>query len=150
MKNTGYTLMELMIVLVLTGLALAIATPPMADAVRRTQTQVAGDEFLTRHGLARSVAIRFGRLTEVHIDATNGRFWVEVDTSQAGGMKDTIGVVKHLENMSLTSDRSLLCFDSRGLPTTRGSCESADATLVFTAENVVDTLKITALGKVLR
>ena len=150
MKNTGYTLMELMVVLVLTGLALAIVTPPMAEAVRRTQTQVAADEFITRHGLARAVAIRFGRLSEVHIDATNGRFWVEVDTSQAGGVKDTIGVVRRLDRVTISSDRTLLCFDSRGLPSTRGSCESADATIVFYQESTTDTVKITALGKILR
>lgn len=150
MKNTGFSLMELMIVLVLAGLAMAIASAPMADAVRRTSTQAAADEFISRHSLARSAAVRFGRLAEIHVDATTSRFWVEVDTSQAGGVTDTIGVVRHLDGVTITTDRALLCFDSRGLPTTRGTCESADATIVFSAENVTDTLKITALGKVLR
>ena len=49
-----------------------------------------------------------------------------------------------------TSNRALICFDPRGLSSTTGSCESGDAQLIFSSADKVDTVRITALGKVLR
>ncbi len=152
MGNKGYSLLELITVLVLTGLAAAIATPPLASTYKRTATRTARDQFVSAHSLARSMAVRYGRVAELRIDAANTRFWVEVDTSSIGGMNARVGVTKDLNaaKVLLTSDRSILCFDVRGLPTTRGACEAADATIIFSVEGKADTVKITALGKVLR
>ncbi len=153
MERNGYTLAELMIVLVLAGLAMAIATPPLASTYKRTATRAARDQFVSTHSLTRSVALRYGRVAELHIDESNARFWVEVDTSSiTSGMKARVGVTKDLNaaKVTINSDRSILCFDVRGLPTTRGVCEAADATIIFSVEGKADTVKITALGKVLR
>ena len=152
MGNNGYTLVELMTVLVLAGLGVAIAAPPLASTYERTASRTARDQFVSTHSLARSMAVRYGRVAELHIDASGARFWVEVDTSSIGGMNARVGVTKDLNaaKVLLTSDRSMLCFDVRGLPTTRGACEAADATLTFSVEGKADTVKITALGKVLR
>ncbi len=107
---------------------------------------------MSTHNLTRSIAVRHGRTAELHIDASAGRFWVEVDTGTTSVVKDTVGVIKDLStnDVSITSDRAILCFDSRGLPTTRGACDAADATLILTSGSRVDTLSITALGRVLR
>ncbi len=153
MRNRGYSLIELMAVLVLTGITVSIATPSASNMFRRTATRTAVDQFVTTHSLARSTAVRYGREAEFHIDAANARFWVEVDTSTTGaGAMATVGRVKRLEEskVTITSDRSILCFDSRGLATTRGSCEAADATIVFSQEAHMDTVKISAIGKVFR
>ncbi len=152
MKKSGFTITELMIVLVLGSIAVAIATPSLSSAFRRTGLRAAMDEFVSTHALARSAAVRHGRTAELHIDDLNGRFWVEVDTGSVSVVKDTIGIVKDIStrDVSMSSDRTMICFDSRGLPTTRGACEAADATLVFTSGTRVDTLTITALGRVLR
>jgi len=152
MRKNGFTVTELVIVLLLAGIVVAVATPTLSSAFRRTATQAAVDEFISTHTLARSVAVRYGRTAELHINSATERFWVEVDTSSAGGVSDTVGVVKDLTGMGVgvASDRTVVCFDSRGLPTTRGVCEAADATLIFTAPGRADTLQITALGRVLR
>ncbi len=152
MGNKGYSLVELMTVLVLAGLAGAIAAPPLASTYERTATRTARDQFVSTHALARSMAVRYGRIGELHIDAANARFWVEVDTSSISGMHARVGVTKDLSasKVLLTSDRSIVCFDVRGLPTTRGACETADATIIFSVEGKADTVKITARGKILR
>ncbi len=152
MGNKGYTLVELVTVVVLAGLGAAIAASPLASTYERMATRTGRDQFVTTHSLARSMAVRYGRVAELHIDAAGARFWVEVDTSSIGGMNARVGVTKDLSaaKVLLTSDRSILCFDIRGLPTTRGACEAADATLTFSVEGKADTVKISALGKVLR
>ena len=151
--HIGFTLVELITVLSLFGVAFAVVVPPFATLARRRATQVASHRFIATHTLARSTAVRFGRAAELHIDASNGRFWIEVDTSQAGGGADTLGSMRHvmpIGRLTMTSDRAVLCFDSRGLPTNRGPCEAADATVVFSHEDEADTVKITALGRALR
>lgn len=148
----GFTVVELLVVLILAGIAIAIISPSLSRAFRRTGVRAAVDEFSSTHSLARSTAVRYGRLAELHIDAVGMAFWVEVDTSSGGGVRDTIGVVKYLDanDVTVQSNRALLCFDARGLPSTRGSCESADAQLIFTSGSRVDTVSITALGRILR
>jgi hypothetical protein len=90
-------------------------------------------------------------VAELHIDAANAQFWVEVDTSGTG-VRDTVGFIHGPGNgkLTMTSTRSLLCFDARGLATTRAACESADATIVFAMAGRTNTIQITPLGKVLR
>ncbi len=50
----------------------------------------------------------------------------------------------------MASDRSMVCFDGRGLPSTAGACEGADATVVFAESSRADTVSFTLLGQVLR
>ncbi len=102
------------------------------------------------HGLTRATGVRFGRVAELHIDAANRKFWVEVDTSGTG-IRDTVGTLNQLADaLAVTSTRSVLCFDSRGLATARGACEPADAIVTFSANGRTDTLQTTVLGLVLR
>jgi type II secretion system protein H len=152
MRNKGFTIVELIIVLVMAGVIMAVISPSLSRAFRRTGVRAAVDEFASTHSLARSAAVRYGRLAELHIDVAGSAFWVEVDTSSAGGVMDTVGVVKYQRGNDVTieSTRALLCFDARGLPTTRGACEAPDAQVIFASGSRVDTVTITALGRVLR
>ncbi len=153
MKRQGFSLAELMVVLILIGVAVAIVSPSIGRTFRRTGVRASVDEFASTHSLARSAAVRYGRLSELHIDATNGRFWVEVDTSSTGTVfKDTVGVVKHLDSNGVTISTStdLLCFDARGLPSTSSPCDQPDAEIIFSSGSRVDTVSITALGRVMR
>lgn len=152
MRSLGFTITELMIVLVLGSLAVAIASPPLARAYQRTATQTAADKFVSTHSLARSAAIRFGRTAELHIDEAEGKVWVEVDTSFAGGARDTVGILKDMSTsrVTITSDRSILCFDARGMPTSRGVCEEPDASLTFSSGAGSEDVQITAFGRIMR
>lgn len=149
MNVRGFTLAEIVVVLMLSGIAVAVATPTVSRSYARTAARSAADEFATTLAMARSTAVRYGRVAELHIDAPYRRFWVEIDTSSTGGMMDTVGVVRESrKKLTVTSDRSIICFDGRGLPTTRGACEAADATIIFTQGATSDTVKITALGMI--
>ena len=152
MKNKGFTIAELVVVLILAGVAVAIVSPSIGKAFRRTGVRAAVDQFASTHSLARSAAVRYGRTAEMHIDVVNARFWVEVDTSSAGGVKDTVGIVKYLDANSVTilTSTDLLCFDARGLPSTQDSCDPPNAQIIFVSGSKIDTVTITALGRVLR
>ena len=150
MQKKGYTLTEMLIVLSVIGVIVAITLPSMVAGLRRQATRGAVDRLAMAHSLARSTAVRYGRIAELHIDAANARFWVEVDTSDTG-IRDTVGLMNDLaQQVTMSSNRSLLCFDSRGLTTTRNACEGGDALVQFSLSGRVDTLEITVLGRVLR
>ena len=152
-RRRGFTLLEVIIVLAMLAVVAAMGAPRLSAALRRRTTQKAIDQFATAQSLARATAIRYGRVAQLHIDPSTTRFWVDVDTSATGaGQRATIWYVRNLAQAGLvmTSNRSLLCFDPRGLPLVSGACESGDATVIFTALDRADTLRTAALGKILR
>jgi Tfp pilus assembly protein FimT len=152
LDRAGLTSAELLVTLALLGILLALTVPRIDDGLRRVRLTAAVAELTTAHFLARSAAMRYGRPAELHIDAANGRFWVEVDTAVTRGVKDTVGGVHQMAtgNMTMTSTRSLLCFDRSGLAYVSGACEAADATIIFSLSGRSDTLRTGTIGKILR
>ncbi len=153
MTTRGYTSLEIAVVLVSIGALAATAIPQFSAAQARLAVRHAADEFVAAHQLTRAVALRSGRVAELRIDATAGRFWVEIDTSVARiGVTDTIGAVRSVStnNVSMTSTRGLLCFDGRGLATPVWACPPANATVTFNRGEFADTVKTTLTGKILR
>jgi Tfp pilus assembly protein FimT len=152
-SREGLTITELVLVIVFLAVLLAIAIPRIDTGLQRAHLQGAAAELTTAHFLARASAMRYGRPAELHIDAANGNFWVAVDTSLAGsGTKDTVGPVHRMAaaNVTMTSTRSILCFDRRGLAYTFGTCEAPNALITFSLSGRTDTVQTTAIGKIIR
>ena len=152
-NQSGLTLTELVVMMLMLGILLALAIPRIDNAMRHARVKSAVAELTTAHFLTRSAAMRYGRPATLRIDAVNGRFWVEVDTSVAGGSTDTVGGVHRMSeaDVTMSSDRTKLCFDRRGLAYIEGTaCEQPDARVVFTTAGRTDSFKTSAIGKVLR
>jgi Tfp pilus assembly protein FimT len=149
----GFTVIDVIVTTGLLGVVTAFGAPELQDALRRRTTQSAADQFTTAHALARATAIQYGRVAQLHIDPAARRFWIEVDTSADDvGQRATVWYERTLTNpaIQMSSDRSILCFDARGLALDVAPCESGDAQVVFTAIQAADTVRTTVLGKVLR
>jgi prepilin-type N-terminal cleavage/methylation domain-containing protein len=152
-RRRGFTMVETIIVLAIVAIVAAIGGPKLAAALQRRTTASAADQFVLAHSLARSTAVRFARVAQLHIDAAGRQFWVDVDTSANGiGQRATMGYVRDVSapGLTLSSSRALLCFDARGIASTNGSCQPGDATVIFSGGATADTVVTTALGKVLR
>ena len=149
--GAGFTFIELLSVLVVIGLILIIALPKLNEAFRQRSVVTAADRLVLAHSLARSTALRYGRVAQLHIDPTKTQFWVDVDTSGTG-QRQIIGGVQTLSSggLTFTATRTLLCFDARGLPTTRTGCTAGGDTVVFTLSGRTSSVVVTSLGKVLR
>jgi prepilin-type N-terminal cleavage/methylation domain-containing protein len=152
-NRRGFTLFELIVVMGLLAIVAAIGAPKLSAALRKRTTSVAADQFVASHSLARATAVRYGRIAQLHIDPASGRFWVDVDTSaNLLGQRATVWYARGISaaGLSMTSNRTLLCFDARGLASTAGSCQTGDAQVIFAESDKADTVTTTALGKVLR
>jgi hypothetical protein len=146
--------------MVLFGITGAIAGPKFYTNFAAAASRTTADRLARAADLARTTAVRYGRDAELRVDTATKKFWVQVDTSaHLTGIKDTIGVVQNLSQskigMSLAlggtgQSSAIICFDVRGLRSSRSPCQSGAAVVVFQLASRVDTVQVTTLGKVIR
>jgi len=144
-NSHGYTLTEMMMVITLAVIAMAVVGPSLVQAHQRYSVLSVADEFATAHSHAKLAAVEYGVTAELRVDPAKRRFWVEADTGAGKPVRVHAKVWTH---GTITTDRSRLCFDMRGLPSTAGKCDAPDATVTFTNGPRSRTVRITALGVV--
>ena len=130
MKETGFTIVELLFVVTIMAMLAGLAFPRMGENWDRFSVRGAVNQFRSAHQKARTAAIRYGAVAELHMDASTDQFWVEIDTTLAGsGVMDTVGAVIDLSEIAvdLMATRSVVCFDARGLVATAVGCPSTGA-----------------------
>ncbi len=153
-KRSGFSLMETLVILLVLGGVAGTALPRIRGAWEQFAVRGAADQFISAHQKARTAAVRFGGVAELHIDASTDRFWVQIDTTASGtGVMDTIGSVVDLsENkVDLRATRSLLCFDPRGLIAAAAGCPTTGSLAIgFSRGSWSDTLNVTASGLLFR
>ena len=153
-KHKGFTMVELLVIIVVTMVIVSMAFPAMSSTRRDLAVRGAVDEFRGAHNLARAVAVRSSRVAQLWIDGSAETFWVQTDTSVAGTqVMDTIGGVVELDELNVTvaSNRSVLCFDPRGVPTTQGACDGTQsAILIFASAGKADTVARSEVGMLVR
>lgn len=147
----GFTAVELIVaLLILAGLA-AIFIPALGRTEPRQSVMASMHAFASLHATARASAIQYGRTTRLQISAPS-RIWVEV-TNSVGGI-DTLGRVLFLDQefnkVTVSATGSVLCYGPRGLPVQPTGCSAPAAAVVFTKNDFVDTVLISAAGRLLR
>lgn len=86
-KQTGFTLVELMITLALAAIILTFAVPGFQNTIRNTRAPTQANTFVSALNLARSEAIKYGAIAHVEAVAPVGgneygggwRVWVDLD-----------------------------------------------------------------------
>ena len=80
MQEKGYTLIELMVVIVLLGLIFTIATPKIRDALFRDELKDATRQMVGMISRLRDEAIRENKDYMLHFDLESNRFWFDSPT----------------------------------------------------------------------
>src|SRR4051812_2843876 len=81
-KNFGFTLLELVLVMMIIATVLAAAAPRLTGWSRGTKLRDAGDQFLSLTKYARTQAIADCRVYRLNVDAGQGAYWLTIQQGQ--------------------------------------------------------------------
>ncbi|KAF1044103.1 MAG: hypothetical protein GAK35_01891 [Herbaspirillum frisingense] len=120
MRNRGFTLIELMVVLLIAGIVLAAGVPVLHNIIADQQLIAAGNAFFHSTSLTRSEALRHGRRADM--TPADGRDWQNGWVIKVG--ERTVMTQPPLPDgitVAYTQGGELVAYQPGGRPVTRGS-----------------------------
>lgn len=151
MKRSGFTTMELMIVIVIVGVIAAIGFPKIRRTLDKTNVRSARVAVTTYVAMARAAAVERGCRAVVRFAYNPSRVWVTACKLGLPGVVDTVGQVKDVSSafkVTLSATQDSVRYDPRGL-----SVETTNTTVRFTGNvgSNTDSIVISMYtGKVVR
>jgi type II secretion system protein H len=141
----GFTLTELLIVLVIAAVILAIAMPRFTGFVRELSGRSATSRVVTDLALARTQAVREGRTVSLRVTGAS-TYQITLDNGAAIVRTiKTVDVKGGQRNVTISPATARMIFDSRGMLVTGSSPR-----LLVTRTGKTDTVSVSAVGRVYR
>jgi prepilin-type N-terminal cleavage/methylation domain-containing protein len=134
----GYTVLELLIVMMLAGIVMAIAVPRAQHQLDRVVVQSARSDVRRILSYARSLALAARARVVVSIDSTTGTVRV-----RHMGMDAISRGIGHAHGVRLTSSRDSLVYDSHGM-----GHGAANLSVVVRKRAAAETVFVSRLGRV--
>ena len=138
----GVTLAELLIVLVIIGVAAAMVVPPLGHALDRAAVSEGVERYTAVHESARSLAIARGRQVRVELDSASRS--ATLAERNASGSWDTVDT-RPLGRAALSASRVIVTFSPIGI-----GFGASNTTLVFTSGTAADTVTVSRTGRLKR
>lgn len=153
-SRSGFTLVELLIVVTIAGILFAMALRPIGKTISKTQLATAKAVALGKVAAARTIAVARSCPAVVHFRPTAaGSVWVtacRTGTTGRVAAQETVGSVDSLSTrygVTLASGMDSLVFDPRGLaPAFAGGWIKVS----LASPAISDSFRINAIGKVMR
>ncbi|HEX9895025.1 MAG TPA: GspH/FimT family pseudopilin [Gemmatimonadales bacterium] len=139
--NSGFSLVEMLIAIVVAGLLMAIALPKVRETVIRSEVRSARSAVASMYARARIHALQTRKSTVVNFNATKA--WVT--TTDGGGGLDTVGAVLNLTNaygVAVAYTAPLIKFQPTGLTNV-----GAPVTVRVTRAGKADSVVISGYGR---
>jgi prepilin-type N-terminal cleavage/methylation domain-containing protein len=146
-QNQGFTLVEILIVVVLIGAMLAIGIPYFRTGTLKGDLRSGGDAIAQLHAVAKQTSIQRGRTTRLVMDP-GANTVVVTATNAAGTAQDTVGRVENLNDrfgVTFTTTTNTLVFTPRGI-----GGETSGTTIIVSKAGFADTITISAAGRLVR
>jgi prepilin-type N-terminal cleavage/methylation domain-containing protein len=143
--SSGFTLAELIIVILMVGVLTAMLAPRVGEAITKQGVRSARSAIVSMHSTARAAAIQRSRRTTLLVSGTT---LVVRARHPVTGVLDTIGNPQDMRSrygVGVVTTRDSLVFDPRGV-----GIESGTTTIVVSRGAYADTLQISPAGRVLR
>jgi type II secretory pathway pseudopilin PulG len=137
-QPSGYSVLELVIVVTVTGLAMAIAIPRGRLLLDRLAVRSAAGDVLATLSYARSMALSGGSRVAIQVDSATGT----ISVRRGGDVLLSRGIA-HAHGVTLGSTRDSLVYDPRGLG--RGA---ANLSVVIRRGAARETVFVSRLGRV--
>lgn len=143
MKNAGFTVLELLIVLILIGVLTGLALPRLTTAAQKSNVRSTRIELASMVTRARAAAIQRGCVDSLHVSSSAA--WVTA-CKVVGSGRDTVGPVDRIGSrfgVTLAASRADYGYDPRGL-----LVGFSGGTIVITGSGYTDSVVINNVGKV--
>jgi prepilin-type N-terminal cleavage/methylation domain-containing protein len=141
----GYSLAEVLIVLVIMGIAVAMAVPRIQGVVKVSSVQGALNRVATDLNYARIRAIRSGARATVTISSDGKSYVVAVDPGAASTETRTVSLKADYPDLVLSPVSGVVTFDSRGMLATGGT-----NVVRATRQGRTDSLTVSGIGMIYR
>jgi type II secretion system protein H len=122
-NNRGLTLIELMVVIAIVAVVSAIALPNLIDWRGKRQLEAAVNEMQTAINLAKTIAVKRGTSTFIHLKSPDHGITIYQDKNANGtletGTDTKFRTILFADSVSLSMlpDIQYISFDSRGFTT---------------------------------
>ena len=139
-ETRGFTVAELLVVLVIVAVLLGLAAPRLAATLDRAAVRAAVSEMTTAFAVARQSAIHARAAVAVQIDTTMSTISV-----QSGAEQLLRRDLRAAHSVRLSVTRDSMAYDARGL-----GIGAANLSVVARRGHAVETLFVSRLGRVRR
>ena len=142
----GFTMVELITVLVLVGVVLSMAGPSMSTWLERTRGRQALDRVVADVSFARLYAVQSGRRTAIRL-LSDGAYTIDtLSTSGSWAPLRTVQLRNDYSNVSIRSAVTALEFTSRGILTG----QTGEAILSIALGEYGDSVFVSPAGRIYR
>lgn len=144
MSRSGFTLTELVVVLVIIGVLFAFGMPRFSDWLVRESMRSARREVTTQLARVRAMAVHRGCPAVLHLDDRTSRVWVTACRVQGTGT-ETVGTIDSLLDrfgVSFQADGDSVLFTPQGL-----ALNTSSIFLTFSKGEYSGSLEITPVGR---
>jgi type IV fimbrial biogenesis protein FimT len=142
-RRGGYTLAELMAVIVIAGVIATIAVPRLSSYIRHLSARSAASTVVSDLMLARTQAVREGQTVSLRVTSA-AEYQLTVDANPVRTLK-TVNVAGTQKSVTLGPNGTTISFDPRGMLRAGSGSE-----LRITRGTQTDTISITGVGRVYR
>jgi prepilin-type N-terminal cleavage/methylation domain-containing protein len=145
MCERGFSLLEIVLVMVIVAIVTAFGVPRLGDALAKQSVRSAGDAIATMHSRARGSAIQRRRRTVLVLK--NGGVVIR-SVHPITGALDTVGapqLIGERYGVTVSTARDSLVFDPRGMGT-----EASTTFIEISKGSSADTLRVTPAGRLLQ
>ena len=140
----GFTLAEVLIVVLIIGIALAMAAPRMQGVLHQSAIESALNSVASDVTLARLRAVRTASRTVLVVNSAGTGYSVIVDPSGTPSTFKTVSFATDYKGLTLSPVNDTVVFDSRGM------LVQGTGTIRATRQGRTDSLTISGVGRVYR
>jgi len=140
----GFSLAEILIVLVIIGIALAMAVPKVEQALHQSAIRGALNRVASDITLTRLRAVRTSRRAMLLVNASGNGYTVVVDPAGTPTTFKTVSFTSDYKDLTLSPANDSIVFDSRGM------LVGGSGTIRATRQGRIDSVTVSGVGRVYR
>jgi prepilin-type N-terminal cleavage/methylation domain-containing protein len=149
-RRVGFTLIEIMIVVVIFGIMVLVAYPKVGSALVKNNVRSARTTLANTFSKARAVAMQGSRTARVEVNGNNVFVTASprMDGLTANGNRDTVGGVQNLNTVygvTLSPSTASIAYDPRGFA---AGLSATPLKFYVTRSGKRDSLALDYLGRV--